>query len=360
MHDPVCRSLAPALRLLAVGVTGLGIFLAVPNGAAAEEALAVDVVSPERADVVRYVSLPGRIHANQEATLYAKVSGYLRTLLVDKGDRVHAGTSIGDIEVPELTAELMRYRAEAKAADAELARVTAARAKAPDLVVPQTVDEARARLEIARAQIERIETLLRYAHLTAPFAGIVTARFVDPGAFIPAATAGNAAGAAIVTLMDFDTVRVRVPVPEREAALVEPGQPLHFRVDVLGNEEVPANISRVSYAIDPGSQTMLVEATVENRGLRLRPGMFVTARIGVERHAGVWTLPVEAVDLGRAGASVLVHDNGQARRVRVEVGFIDGKRAEVSSGLHGNEAVIIAASAPLVDGARVRVEAASQ
>src|SRR5205807_846674 len=97
-------------------------------------------------------------------------------------------------------------------------------AKAPDLVVRQSIDAARAKYEVAKANLERAETLLKFCKITAPFSGVITRRSVDPGAFIPAATSGSAsATSALLMLADFSTVRVRVAVPEAEAPHIRNG-----------------------------------------------------------------------------------------------------------------------------------------
>src|SRR5690606_16360759 len=146
-----------------------------------------------------------------------------------------------------------------------------------DLVVPQSVDEAEGRLEIARADVARINHLLQYARISAPFAGIITRRHVDPGAYVPAATSGAAATtAAIVTLMDTSKLRVRIPVPERDAALVATGQPVRLRVEGLQQQWV-SSVSRHSFALDPESRTLQVEADLDNTDGQLRPGMYVHA-----------------------------------------------------------------------------------
>src|SRR5262249_15467518 len=151
----------------------------------------------------------------QEATLYAKVAGYLKTISVDKGDQVKAGALLAEIEVPELIAERGRYRAEVEVTGIDYKRLSESQKKAPDLVVPQTVDDARGKWDVAKAELERVETLLNYSRITAPFSGVITRRFVDPGAFIPAATSGSTAqSSALMTLTDFNRVRLQVAVPE--------------------------------------------------------------------------------------------------------------------------------------------------
>src|SRR5438552_6126367 len=150
--------------------------------------LAVQVVQPKRGSITRNVALPGEIKAYQQATLYAKVAGYLKTITVDKGDRVKEGDLIADIEVPEMLADRAKYKTEVEVAELEYKRLRESQQKAPDLVVPQTVDNAKGRFDVAKANLDRTEILLSFAKIIAPFSGIVTKRMVDPGAFIPAAT----------------------------------------------------------------------------------------------------------------------------------------------------------------------------
>src|SRR6266581_6169762 len=104
--------------------------------------VAVQVVQPKRGSITRNVTLPGEIKAYQQATLYAKVAGYLKTISVDKGDFVKEGALLAEIEVPELLADVTKYKAEVEVAELDYQRLSESKKKAPDLVVPQTVDEA--------------------------------------------------------------------------------------------------------------------------------------------------------------------------------------------------------------------------
>jgi membrane fusion protein, multidrug efflux system len=326
--------------------------------ATAQAAAPVDVkvATPARGDIHRFVTLPGTIKANQQATLYAKVAGYLTSLTVDKGDAVKAGQALGEIEVPELLAERVKHEAELKVAEIELKRVTEAQRKAPDLVVPQTVDEARGRFEIAKAMLERTDTLLRYAKLTAPFSGVVIARHVDPGAFIPAATSGSAANsAAVVTIADFNTVRAQVPVPSAEASRVKTGQPVRIAVDGFAGKTFEAKVSRHSYALDDATQTLLVEADLPNPDGALRPGMFATIKVGVELHTNALIIPAEALVMEKANAFVFLNDGGKAKKTAIKTGFNDGAKVEVLDGLKGGESVILVGKLTLADGAAINV-----
>jgi membrane fusion protein, multidrug efflux system len=324
------------------------------EAANASKPLEVKITHPIRGEIVRYVKLPGNIRANQQATLYAKVAGYLKSIAVDKGDRVQTGQSLGEIEVPELQADLAKYKAEVKVAERDYERTSTAQQKAPDLVTPQSVDEARGRLEVAKANQERTETLLSYAKVVAPFSGIVTARFVDPGAFISSATSGSAAQtAAIVTIADFNTVRVQVPLPEVEASLAKVGQPVKLTVEGLAGKTFDAQISRFSYALDDATKTMLVEADLPNPDLLLRPSMYAMVRVGVEKHNEALLIPVDALVMEKANAFAFVAEGGKAKRKAIKIGFTDGAKVEVLGGLTDKEQVILVGKLTLADGAPI-------
>lgn len=326
------------------------------QAADAPKAVEVKTITPTRGDIFRFVTLPGSIKANQQVTLYAKVAGYLKSLNVDKGDHVTAGQALGEIELPELATETVKHRAEIKVAQTDYSRLEAARRSASDLITPQAVDEARGRLDIAKANLERTETLLNYSKLTAPFSGVVTMRYVDPGAFIPAATSGSAAQtAAIVTLMDFNTVRAQVAVPELEAALVRTGQPVRVATESLPGKRFDGSVSRLSYALDDATRTMLVEADLPNADLALRPGMYATVKVGVEKHPDALLIPIEAAVVEKSGTSVFIVADGKAKKTPVKTGFNDRTSVEILDGLTPNQPVILVGKMTLNNGQPVNV-----
>ena len=320
--------------------------------------VAVQVIQPRRGPITRNVTLPGEIKPYQQATLYAKVAGYLKTMTVDKGDRVKEGDLIADIEVPEMLADLARYKAEVEVAELDYQRLSESQKKAPDLVVPQTVDNAKGKLDIARANLDRTQTLLSFAKIVAPFSGIVTKRMVDPGAFIPAATSGSAAqNAAIVALADFNRVRVQVAVPELETPLIATGQPVGLTVDGLPGRGFDGKITRFSYALDEATKTMLAEIELPNPKLELRPGMYATVKIGIERKEDVLLVPVEALVVERAGAFVFTIVDNKAGKTPVKTGFNDGVNVEIVSGVRPDQPVILVGKRSLSDGQPVKAEA---
>jgi membrane fusion protein (multidrug efflux system) len=270
---------------------------------------------------------------------------------VDKGDSVKAGAVLARIEVPELLSARAKQHAELTAAQAEYGRLRESIKRAPDLVVPLTVDQARSRMEIARANLDQSETMLRYATLTAPFTGVVTQRFVDPGALIQAATA-------VVTVMDFSKVRLQVAVPEVEASRVAVGQSVSVSTDNVPGAGFEGKVARFSYALDAASRTMLAEVSLENPQLSLRPGMLVTAKLGIERHEEAKLIPSDALVMEKTNAFVYVVEGGKAVKRPIKIGFTDGKSVEVLEGVNPGDAIALIAKRAMSDGQLVRVAGA--
>jgi membrane fusion protein (multidrug efflux system) len=319
--------------------------------------LAVQIIQPRHGPITRFVTLPAEIRPYQEATLYAKVAGYLKTITVDKGDRVKDGDFIADIEVPEMLADILKYKAEVEAADLDFKRLSESQKKLPDLVVPQTVDNARAKLDVAKANLDRTQTLLNYAKITAPFSGIITKRNVDPGAFIPAATSGTAAqNAAIVTVTDLNRIRVQVAVPELESSLIETNQPIKLSVDGLPGRSFEGKITRYSYSLDQQSKTMLAEIELPNPSLELRPGMYATVKIGIEHKDDTLLVPTDALLVEKAGNSVFTVVENKARKTPVKTGFNDGTNAEIISGIKSEQPVVLIGKKTIADGQPIQPE----
>ena len=319
-------------------------------------AVNVQTAQPKRGPIARKITLPAEVAPYQQATLYAKVAGYLKSISVDKGDVVKQGDLLAEIEVPELLADKAKFAAEVQVAEIDYKRVQNAQKKAPDLVVPQTVDDAKAKFDVARANQEGNDTLLSFTKITAPFSGVITKRLVDPGAFIPAATSGSAAQtAALLTVMDFDTVRVQVAIPEPEVPFIKEGLPVTVTLDELKGK-FDASVTRYSHALDDSTKTMLAEIEIANEKHELRPGMYATAVIAVEKKDNALLIPAEALVVEKVRNSVFTIVDKKAKKVPVKVGFTDGGSVEILEGLPPDKAVITVGKQNLNDGQPVIVK----
>jgi membrane fusion protein (multidrug efflux system) len=351
ISDPSCISACIALAILC------GCGPAPTEAPKPPTPVSVQTVLPKRGEIARNITFPTfRVLALQEVTIYAKVSGYLKTLTVDKGDAVKEGQLLAEIEVPELLADEAQYKAEAAVARTNYERVAEARKKAPDLVVPQTVDELRGQWEVAQAKLQRTEKLLQYSRIVAPFAGVTTARFVDPGAFIPAATAGSTPqSAALLTLMDFNRVRVQAFVPEPEVLFIKDGTPAKVSIEELPGRVFQGSVTRFAHALDPATKTMLTEIEMPNPDGQLRPGAYAKVQLEVERKQNMLLIPVPALLVEKAGTSVFTVMDGKAKKVPVKTGFNDGTNVEIASGLNPDQAIILLGKMTLNDGQAVIV-----
>ena len=322
-----------------------------------ESPAAVETDRPSRGEITRSLTLPSfRILAYQEATLYAKVAGYLRTITVDKGSAVKEGQLLAEIEVPELLADEAQFKAETEVARVNYERMTQARERAPDLIVPQTVDDMRGQWEVARAKLEHVQKLLQYARITAPFTGVITARFVDPGAFIPAATSGaTPQSAALVTLMDFSRLRIQVFVPEAEVPFITEQVPAQLTVEELPGRTFSGSVTRFAYALDQATKTMLTEIELANPTGELRPGMYASVRLGVEHKRDALLLPASAVVTEKTRTFAFLLADGRAKKVPIRTGTSDGVHVEVLDGVTPDQQVILARNQPLNDGQAVTV-----
>jgi membrane fusion protein, multidrug efflux system len=311
----------------------------------------VQTVLPKRGEIARSITLPSfRILAYQEATLYAKVTGYLKTLTVDKGDAVKEGQLLAEIEVPELLSDEVQFKAETAVSRTNYERMAEARKKAPDLVIPQTVDDLRGQWEVAQAKLQRTQTLLQYGRIVAPFTGVITARFVDPGVFIAAATAGSTPqSAAILTLMDYTRVRIQIFVPEPEVPFIKNGLPVLVTVEELPGRSFPGTVTRFAHALDETTKTMLTEIEMPNPSGELRPGAYASVRLEVERKLEALLLPVQTLAVEKAGTFVFAVADGKAKKTPVRIGFNDGVNVEVTD-LEPNQRVILVGKQPLTDG----------
>lgn len=305
-------------------------------------ALELPVTKPQKGTIHRWVTLPASFAPWQQVEIKARVAGYIQKITVDKGDVVTAGQKLVEIEVPELQADLIRHRAEIAAAEVEVKRLHEARAKSPDLVLPQSVDDAEAKLAIAKAGMERTNALIELAQIKAPFAGIITDRRADPGAF---AAAG---GDTLLQITDSSTLRLQVPVIEIETSFLKNGLPVEARVDALNGSALQATLSRIAGTLDPATRTMLIEADFKNENGQLRPGMFATARIAVEQHDNATLIPAAALVKEKANSFVFKHVDGKAIKTAVKPGFNDGTNVEVPE-LKAEDVLLVPGTTALTD-----------
>jgi RND family efflux transporter MFP subunit len=315
----------------------------------------VQVLKPQRRDLARTLSLPANISPWYRATLYAKVSGYLKWIGFDKGDEVKKGQVLALIDAPEVQDEYEQAESDYAIKKLTYERLLSVWKENPDVIAKQDVDVAAAAAEGAKQQMERRRTFLEYTKITAPFAGTITARFADPGAMIQSAISSSTQANPLFTLMDLDTVRIYVSVPQESAMLAQAGVPALLTIKEMPGVEIKGHITRTTKSLDPATRTLLVEIDLPNKDHRLQPGTFANATLALEQHPNVLTVPPAAIEPATNGGSksLFLVENGKVRRVPIKTGIDDGGWVEVVEGLTGNEDVIVVGKNNLAEGQAV-------
>ncbi len=310
------------------------------------------VTAAVRAPEVKRVEFVGEARAYTTTTLYAKVSGYLRDIHVDKGDAVKTGEVLAVIESPEIDRQY-----ESALADARNKRSQAKRAwkLLPQSGTSQENAEAReADAAMAEAHASAMETMKDYKILRAPFGGVVTARYVDPGALIQSAANAQTTTQPVVTLSETDRLRVFVYLDQKNAALLKVGDHAEITDAVRPEIKLAARVSRTSVELDPKTRTLLTEVDVDNREGKLIPGSFVKVALHLKMPPAV-QVPCEALTLQKDQYCVGIL--GEDRRVSYrEVGVLesDGKMLTITSGLQEGEWVVLNPGLSIAEGTRVQ------
>jgi RND family efflux transporter MFP subunit len=352
----------------------------------------VAVAVAARQDLSRNEVLSAEFRPFQEIDVHAKVAGYIKKIYVDVGDHVKAGQTLAVLEIPEMADELTlatagrsRSTAQVQEQKEELGRAQAAHEGAhlvyqrladvikaqPKLVAQQEVDDARAKDQVAeaavsaakaalaaaeqqvavsQANVSKTTTMNAYAQITAPFAGVITKRYADTGAMIPAGTTSSSNAMPVVKLAEISLLRLILPVPESVVPHIRVGERVQVRVNALGRT-FEGKVSRFASSVALATRTMETEVDVPNPGQTLVPGMYAEAVLTLERRAGALTVPLQAVN---AGTVYLVDAAHRIESRAVKVGIETPDQAEILEGLNPGDLVVVAGRGELRPGQTVQ------
>lgn len=316
-----------------------------------DQKAAVQVMKPVRRTIVQTLTVPGNVSPWYQATLYAKVPGYLKWIGFDKGDEVKKGQLLATIEAPEIEDQYRQAEADYRIRKLTFERLHRVWKEDPDVIARQDVDTAEAAAEASRHLRDSRRTLLDYTKVFAPFSGTITARFADPGALIQAATGSATQATPLFTLMDVETVRIYANVPQESSIYVKPGVRAMLSSRELSGE-INATITRTTEALDPATRTLLSEIDLPNKDRLLQPGMYINVSIHLQESPDALAVPPAAIVSNNVGTSrsVFIVETGKARQIPVKTGADDGRWVEIREGLTGNEDVVVVGKAGLVEG----------
>ena len=342
------------------------------------------VVFVTRGPLENTVTLTGEFRPFQEVDVHAKVAGYVQRIFVDVGDKVRTGQVLAILEVPELNAqvdgapadirrsqdairraqsEIERAESTHQAYHAAYTRLKQASEERPGLVAEQELDdslakdqesdaqirstraalaEAQNQLGMAQATLDRLAALQAYSHITAPFAGVVTKRYVDTGALISAGTSSETQSQPVVQLAEWSLFRLEIPVPESAVPMIHLGSIVQVHVLNL-NRDFQGRVARFADAVDEETRTMHTEIDVENPQDTLTAGMYAEVKLALQGKKDALTLPVQAVvQEGNEHYVLALDDQNRVQKRNVELGEQTSTTVEIVRGLSEKDRVISA------------------
>ena len=339
----------------------------------------VTVVAVESEKLDTTLSLPAQITPYQVVDIYPKVTGFLDTIRVDRGSRVHAGELIIRLSAPELLAQRAQAEASLQGAEAQLSSAKAklasdqgtylhlaAAAQTPGVVAgndlqvaEQTAAADKAQVEAASKNVQAAQSSLRsvtqlesYLEIRAPFDGVVTLRNLHPGALVGPAS-GQAGAQPIVQVENIGRLRVVVPVPEAYVAGVREGQQATFSVPAYPGRTFQAPIARISNDINKDTRTMQVELDFHNGDAKVTPGTFANVEWPIQRAYPTMFVPVTAITTDLQRTFVIRVRQGKTEWVDVKSGVTVNGKTEVFGDLKAGDLVVRSATDSIRPGASV-------
>jgi RND family efflux transporter MFP subunit len=298
------------------------------------------------------LTLIGEARPYQSVTLYAKTSGYMNKIFVDKGDKVHEGQLLATIVSPETD---QAYKA--AVADLNNKKKILERDKAlvqKEYISKEDAELSETNVSMAEAQVQSLKEQMNYKNITAPFPGTITARFADPGALVQNATNSQTSAQPIVTLSELDKIRIYVYVAQNDAAFLQEKYPVTITMTERPEMKIKATVTRIAGELDPKTRMMLVEIDLPNKGDSIIPGSYLQVNFQAPAQKNL-SIPSEAMVIRGGkyfvpviGADSILHYNP------VTIGANDGVHTSILSGISTGDIIGVNVSPELPDGQKVR------
>lgn len=309
-------------------------------------------------------SAPGELIAFQQVDLYAKENSFVKKLYVDVGSEVSAGQLLATLEAPELNSRIAASESRLKSQEAIY---TASKANydrlyktslTPGTISPNDLDQAVARmkadeaqLEAARASNKEVTIIRNYLEIRAPFAGVISSRNVNMGAYV--GPSGKGSEFPLFTLQEQKHLRLVVSVPEIYTGYLNNKNQVQFTVKSLPSEQFSGTITRLSGALDNRLRAERIEADVKNNDKRLLPGMVAEVSIPLPSPDSVFVVPKAAILNTTEGIFVIKVSDGKAEWIKIEKGREAGNEAEIFGSLQPGDILVYNATEEIRNGMAV-------
>jgi membrane fusion protein (multidrug efflux system) len=317
-----------------------------PGGNAA---IPVKAETVERGAIAAFVQTHARLEAERWVDVVARTQGLATCLAVEEGDRVAAGDLLVRLDQEELSLRLLQVEVSLEQAQSNLDRTKALFERG--LVSEEEHDNANNQIKNIQVSLREARLNLEYADIRAPIGGTVMLRQVELGDMVRD-------NQTVFAIADLEPLLARIYLPEKRMHQVRLGQQAKLQIDAFPDRSFSGTVRMINPGVNPQSGTVKVTLEIPADPIHLKPGIFATVRIITEEHPQALIIPKKALILETDEDDVFVFDQGKARRAKIDIGFVDGDRVEVLSGLSDGDQVITVGQEGLKDGATVRLAGA--
>lgn len=312
----------------------------------AADPIPVEVATVATGELAPLYPTTATLEAEREAKLLAEQGGEVEEVLVEEGDTVKAGQVLARVDSSRARLERDREASEAKRMEHDADR--GATLLSRGLLSQQAAEQTRFARDTQTASLALAQLKLEKTAIRAPYAGVVTRRYVKQGQFL-------AVGAAAFDIADFSQLKAKFNVPERAAATIAKGQPVQIAADALTGTSFKGSVERIAPIVDRASGTVMVTVAVDSAASALRPGLFVRMNVQTAQIGDALLLPKSALLRGEGASRVYVVEDAHARSRELKLGLEQGEQVQVLSGLNSGNQVVTVGQEKLADGDAVEV-----
>ena len=322
----------------------------------------VTVTRPTSGQAENEIVLPGNLQAFNDAPIFARTNGYLKSWSTDIGAKVKGGQVMAEIEAPDVDAQLRQANGTLAQARANLDIANLNFARQQDLLAKkvnsqQEFDQARTSMDAQKAAVQAAEAAVQnlkvqqgFQNIIAPFDGVVTRRNTDVGALINATGGGQE----LFRVARMDILRVYVYVPQAYAAYVQEGSEAFLKFAEFPGEKIEGKVAHIAGAIDSTTRTLQTEIEVDNKDGHLFPGSFADVHLSLPLKKAPTVVPVNTLLFRKEGLQVAVVGNdGIVHLRKVTIGEDFGTTLEVTDGVTKEDRIVVNPSDSLQDGTKV-------
>ncbi len=365
------KNIAAIILFLLLIITALGVYLRVSHNDSAKSKRPARVTNVtlgklNHGSIMLTETLTGNILPVQQANIYSRVNGNIERIYVDIGSYVGKGTLLALIDTSIYTQNKKQaYAALLQArANLENTKLNYERNKSlneQDLNAKQDVDNSKTAYDVANAQVQAAlanynnsATQLGYCRITAPFSGYITKRLLDAGAYVTSSP--NSPGSTLFTLMDINRLKVSVYLPEKDIPLLDSVQDIQITADALPGKVFSGRVSKTGESVDLNTRTMEIEIEIENPKKILKPGMYATITIILDKKDNADILPNYVVLNDQDGDYVyVVGPDDIAAKKYVKTGISHNNNYEILSGLDDNDRIVFDGQTLIKNGSKVNI-----